>query len=423
MANNIPQLRFSEFSEDWEEKRLEEYFEFKNGVNASKEDYGSGYKFINVLDIINNDFITNEKIIGKVNISKEMFQKNIVKYGNILFQRSSETREEVGQSNVYLDKEKDSTFGGFVIRGKGIVDYVPSFMNLLLKTSKARKEITTKSGGSTRYNVGQETLKKVKIQITTSLPEQTKIATFLTAVDKRINLLQKKKAELEQYKKGIMQKLFSVKTDGNPSLRFKKEDGSDFEDWEEQSLGQIGETFNGLTGKTKVDFGKGKPYVQYMQIFSNSRIDIANFGLVDVGDDENQSKAQFGDVFFTTSSETPNEIGMSSVLTEQVEDVYLNSFCFGYRPNSLEELIPEFSQFFFRSSKVRKEIIKLAQGSTRFNMSKVAFMKLKFNFPKKNEQQKIATFLSSIDKSIDNMTNQIDDSIVFKKGLLQKMFV
>jgi type I restriction enzyme S subunit len=128
-------------------------------------------------------------------------------------------------------------------------------------------------------------------------------------------------------------------------------------------------------------------------------------------------------VFFTTSSETPNEIGTSSVLIEQVEEIYLNSFCFGYRPNLLDELVPEFSQFFFRSHKVRKEIVKLAQGSTRFNMSKLELMKLKFNFPHKDEQIKIAKVLSSIDKSIENIGTQIEQSQKWKQGLLQKMFV
>lgn len=221
-----------------------------------------------------------------------------------------------------------------------------------------------------------------------------------------------------------MQKLFSQ------ALRFKpaspaggQDDGSDFPDWEEKKLGDLGNTYNGLTGKTKVDFGKGKPYIQYMQIFSNSKIDTANFGFVNIEENENQNTAKYGDVFFTTSSETPNEIGTSSVLTEQVEEVYLNSFCFVYRPNSLDELVPEFSQFFFRSDKVRKEIIKLAQGSTRFNMSKVELMKLKFDFPHKEEQQKIANFLSAIDKSIENVEKQIEASQMWKKGLLQMMFV
>lgn len=418
MENDFkPELRFPEFQKEWVEKKLSDLFTFKNGVNASKEDYGSGYKFINVLDIIQNDYITNDRIIGLVNISESEFNKNIVKYGDILFQRSSETRKEVGQANVYLDKEFPATFGGFVIRGTKKIEYDPSFMNALLKTSRSRKEITSKSGGSTRYNVGQDTLSEVVI-FTTEPKEQTKIATFLMAIDKRIQILQKKKNDLEQYKKGVMQKLFSC------TIRFKKDDGSNFPDWEEKKLGELGETFNGLTGKTKVDFGEGKPYIQYMQIFSSSQIDTSQFGLVNIEDGESQSKAQLGDVFFTTSSETPNEIGTSSVLTEPVtENLFLNSFCFGYRPNSLDELIPKFSQFFFRSENVRRKVIKLAQGSTRFNMSKLELMKLKFDFPEKEEQEKIANFLISIDKAIEKLDAQIEDSVVFKQGLLQKMFV
>jgi type I restriction enzyme S subunit len=417
MANNIPQLRFSEFTEKWSISNLGDVADIYDGTHQTPKYVEKGVPFVSVESIYN---IENSKKF----ITAEAFEKDYKikpQKNDILM-----TRITAGIIGATAIVKNNNPLGYYVslalIRLKN-EDVSVVFLSHYINSDYFKRELHRRIihiAFPKKINLGEINFCKI---YTSTLPEQTKIATFLTAVDERIILLQKKKAELEQYKKGIMQKLFSVKTDGNPSLRFKKEDGSDFEDWEEQSLGQIGETFNGLTGKTKVDFGKGKPYVQYMQIFSNSRIDIANFGLVDVGDDENQSKAQFGDVFFTTSSETPNEIGMSSVLTEQVEDVYLNSFCFGYRPNSLEELIPEFSQFFFRSSKVRKEIIKLAQGSTRFNMSKVAFMKLKFNFPKKDEQQKIAIFLSSIDKSIDNMTNQIDDSIVFKKGLLQKMFV
>ena len=114
MRKLIPQVRFPEFSGEWEEKKLGEILEFKNGVNASKEQYGKGIKFINVLDILNNDFITYNNIIGKVDIDKNMLEKYAVTYGDILFQRSSETREEVGIANVYLDKENRATFGGFV---------------------------------------------------------------------------------------------------------------------------------------------------------------------------------------------------------------------------------------------------------------------------------------------------------------------
>jgi len=226
----IPQLRFPGFEGEWEKKTLSDFLTFKNGLNASKEAYGTGYKFINVLDIINNDFITHDSIIGSINVSEQDFKKNIVEYGDVLFQRSSETREEVGQANVYLDRDKPATFGGFVIRGKKKEEYDPSYMNYLLKTTSARNEITSKSGGSTRYNVGQDTLSKVNICVA-KVYEQQKIANFLTAVDKRISLLSAKKQKLELYKKGIMQKLFSQE------IRFKKDDGCEFAAWEEKRLG------------------------------------------------------------------------------------------------------------------------------------------------------------------------------------------
>lgn len=148
---NIPPLRFPEFKKVWTEKSLSELLEFKNGINASKEQYGKGVKFINVLDILNNDFITHDRIIGSVDVEKNIVDKYPVNYGDILFQRSSETREEVGSASVYLDKDHTATFGGFVIRGRKIGEYDPIFLNKLLKTDASRDSITSKSGG--KYKV------------------------------------------------------------------------------------------------------------------------------------------------------------------------------------------------------------------------------------------------------------------------------
>ena len=389
MVNSlIPVLRFPEFKEEeWNKDLLGVITSYVDYRGRAPEKSTEGAFLVTAKNIRKGfiDYETSKEYVPFENYNIVM-SKGLPKIGDILFTTEAPLGNvcQVDDDKIALAQRVIKLRGNEGLNNDYLLHYMLSFYY--------QKLINRMAFGTTVLGISGKALRKTTIKFPTPT-EQTKIATFLTAVDKRISLLQKKKAELEQYKKGVMQKLFSQ------TLRFKNDDGSDFEDWEVKSLGQIGETFNGLTGKTKVDFGIGKPYIQYMQIFSNSRIDTTNFGLVDVGDDENQSKVQFGDVFFTTSSETPNEIGMSSVLTEQVDDVYLNSFCFGYRPNSLEELVPEFSQFFFRSSKVRKEIIKLAQGSTRFNMSKVAFMKLKFDFPKKNEQQKIATFLSSVDST------------------------
>ncbi|WP_332913940.1 restriction endonuclease subunit S [Algoriphagus boritolerans] len=292
------------------------------------------------------------------------------------------------------------------------------FFSYLFERSRSRYLFTIYSHGLTLDRLRLYPNDFLSIPVASpSLPEQQKIAEFLTAVDRRIELLQYKKEKLEAYKKGVMQKIFAKK------LRFKADDGSEFPDWEEKKLGEVGKTFNGLTGKSKENFGKGKPYIQYKQIFDSSEIKIEGFGLVEVSENEFQSKVQKGDVFFTTSSETPREIGMASVLTNDVREVYLNSFCFGYRPNSIEKLLPEFSRYFFRSPIVRKGIVKLAQGSTRYNMSKVELMRLSFEIPSPKEQLKIAKFLTSLDRSIENLNQQINHTQTWKKGLLQKMFV
>lgn len=199
---------------------------------------------------------------------------------------------------------------------------------------------------------------------------------------------------IKEYKKSVARKIFSKK------IRFKDNDDKDYPDWNIKELGVIGKTYNGLTGKTKEDFGKGKPYINYKQIFDNSKIDINKFDYVKIKEGEKQSLARYGDVFFTTSSETPNEVGFASVLLDNVNELYLNSFCFGYRPNSFEILNPKFSRFLFRSSDFRRSVYKLAQGSTRYNMSKIQFLKTKVSLPCKVEQEKIANFLTAIEDKI-----------------------
>lgn len=412
MGNNaIPVLRFPEFTDQWNSDKLDSIATFSKGKGISKADieengatecirYGELYT-------VYSEVIS--EIVSKTNLDINNLVLSDI--NDVIIPASGETQIDIATASCVL--KAGVALSGDLNIIKSETDGV--FLSYYLNNAKKYK-IARLAQGISVVHLYSSQLASLNVNIP-SPEEQTKISAFLMSIDNRIKILEKKKAELEQYKKGVMQKLFSR------TIRFKKDDGSTFPDWEEKKLGELGETFNGLTGKTKVDFGDGKPYIQYMQIFSNSQIDTTQFGLVKVEDGENQSKAQVGDVFFTTSSETPNEIGTSSVLTVQVDEVYLNSFCFGYRPNSLDELVPEFSQFFFRSENVRRKVIKLAQGSTRFNMSKLELMKLKFDIPKKDEQIKIANFLISIDKSIEKVGAQIEDSILFKQGLLQKMFV
>ncbi|WP_281863983.1 restriction endonuclease subunit S [Planomicrobium okeanokoites] len=236
---NVPQLRFSGFDGEWEQQELGELLEFKNGINADKDSYGYGTKFINVLDILNNDYILSDKIIGSVNASQKQLETYSVTYGDILFLRSSETREDVGICNVYLDEETPAVFGGFVIRGKKIADYSPFFLKAVLNNSSARNQISSKAGGSTRYNVGQSILSEVNVRVP-EIKEQQKISSFFMLLNQKTEKQQEKIKKLEQFKKGMMQKIFSQE------LRFKDEDGGEFSEWEEKKLGDL---CNITTGK------------------------------------------------------------------------------------------------------------------------------------------------------------------------------
>lgn len=164
-------------------------------------------------------------------------------------------------------------------------------------------------------------------------------------------------------------------------------------EWKE--LGEIGTLYGGLSGKSKKDFENGNAkFVTYMNVFSNISINTDIDSFVKIGENENQNTIELGDVIFTGSSETPDECGMSSVLTEEVEEpLYLNSFCFGFRLNDKNLLLPDFSKYLFREEKIRKQIIKTANGVTRFNISKKRFEKILIPLPPLPIQEEIVRIL------------------------------
>ncbi len=206
-----------------------------------------------------------------------------------------------------------------------------------------------------------------------------------------------------------------------PELRFPEFEN--LGNWKNKPISKLGETVNGLSGKKGADFGNGKPYVQYKQVFDKSYIDFSECGKVDIKSDENQNKLQKGDILFTTSSETPNEVGFASVLVNQPEeDTYLNSFCFILRPFDIEEVNPSFARYLFHSPLYRNSVSAIAQGSTRFNLSKGAFLKLKVPLPQPQEQQKIAACLSSLDELLAAHNDKLAALKDHKKGLLQNLF-
>lgn len=200
-----------------------------------------------------------------------------------------------------------------------------------------------------------------------------------------------------------------------PQIRFK-----DFDDaWEQRKLGEIGNTFTGLSGKKKEDFGHGDAkFVTYMNVFSNP---ISNFKQVEsVEIDSKQNEIKYGDIFFTTSSETPEEVGMPSIWLENKRNYYLNSFCFGFRPSL--KFDPYFAAYMLRTSNVRNKITLLAQGISRYNISKTQMMNIEVPFPKDSEQIKLGKLFVEIDNLITLHQRKYNNLVNVKKSLLEKMF-
>ena len=190
--------------------------------------------------------------------------------------------------------------------------------------------------------------------------------------------------------------------------------------WIEKTFAKLGYTYMGLRGKSKSDFGNGKPYIPYMNIFGNERVDSGNFEYVQVGRGERQNAVAVGDALFTTSSETPEEVGMSSVLTEDVGTVYLNSFCFGLRLYRPSELDPVFLSYALRSEHIRKQMRVAAQGSTRHNLSKQNFNRMTLCYPEDvSEQRRIADVLKSADDAIFASRALVKKYADVKVGLMQ----
>ncbi len=178
-------------------------------------------------------------------------------------------------------------------------------------------------------------------------------------------------------------------------------------EWKE--LGEISHFYGGLTGKTKSDFENGNAkYVTYKNIFNNLQVELNLLETVRVDENENQNSINYGDVLITGSSESKEEVGMSSVVTFiPDEPIYLNSFSFGIRFNEDVELLPEFTKYLFRSFRLRKQIEKTASGVTRYNVSKVTFKKIKVPLLPLEIQEKIVQILDKMTEYVTELTSEL----------------
>ena len=404
--------------EEWEVRSLFELCSIRGEYGASKASSAFSEqlpRYIRITDITAEGYLDPEEKCS-VDLDDEEFKKYELKKNDTLFARSGAT---VGKTYTHTNEQKNLAFAGYLIRFRPDPEKLDSrFLHHFTHSSRYWYWVKSTSHAGAQPNINATEYGSLPIPVP-SISEQEEISEILGIWDQAIEQTQQLIDAKQRLKKGLMQQLLTGR------MRFPgfgppvDKVGELPEGWEEKRIEDIGSLYNGLTGKTKLDFGKGKPFIPYTNIMNNSAIDPNNFGYVKITSSEKQNRVKYGDALFTASSETAKEISMSSVVLTDVDECYLNSFCFGLRFKDLDNLLPEYARYLFRSSKLRKSLLPLAQGFTRYNISKTSFLKIKLTLPKNEEQNKIAAILEITESDINNLQKKINYYHKVKKGLLQ----
>ena len=242
--------------------------------------------------------------------------------------------------------------------------------------------------------------------------EQRAIAEALSVVDGLLAALEPLVAKKRAIKQAAMQQLLTGQT-RLPGFR-----GA----WEITSMGHIGSTYGGLSGKSKLDFGGGDTrYVTFLGVLENVVLDTNHTDHVHVAPGESQNRILKGDLLFNGTSETPGDLAMGAVMSKQIDNLYLNSFCFGFRIHDGYKYDPLFLAYFFRGSVGRAIMNALAQGATRYNLSKGQFLALRLSIAAYDEQRAIATVLSDMDAEIAALERRRDKTHAIKQGMMQQL--
>lgn len=423
MKKLVPKRRFAGFIKPWEKLKFGEIF-FKlqnNSLSRARLNYDKGEVYnVHYGDILINYgecLDVNEEHLPFINtgISVENYRTSFLKNGDIIFADAAED-ETVGKCSEIQGITREMIISGLhTIPCRPKQEFRKGYLGYYLNSDAYHKQLLPLMQGTKVLSISMPTLNETKV-VFPSKEEQEKIGNFFSTLDKLISLNQTNLDKLKASKSAYLAEMFPQEGELYPKRRF----AGFTEPWEKRRLGDMGKTYSGLTGKTKEDFGHGEAeFVTYLNVFNNLISDERQTENVEM--DDKQDEVQFGDVFFTTSSETPEEVGMSSVWLGSKPNIYLNSFCFGFRPT--KKINPYFMAYMLRSPEVRRCIQILAQGISRYNISKTKVMEISVFLPVTKEQEKIGEFFSNLDSLITAQANKLEKLQALKKAYLEEMFV
>ena len=404
-SRNIPKLRFPQFSGEWKNERIDDYVDLISGIALKSDEISENKNGIPILRGVNitEGFIRHSQEIDRYFISHELtkYEKYFLKVNDLVIGMDG---SKVGKNVALItNADQNSILIQRVARirsnKKSNIQFI--YQNIFSKKFQDYVDVVNTSSGIP--HISSQQIKDFEIGFP-SLTEQQKIASFLSAVDDKLQALKKKKSLLEQYKKGLMQKIFSQE------LRFKADDGSEFPEWEEKKLGEIGDVkmcrriFNDETlPEGEIPFYKIGSFGKNADAFISRELYI-----------EYRTKFSFptkGDILISAAGT------IGRLVVYNGEDAYFQDSNIVWIDNDKSIVSNEFLFYILQIVKYNTE------GGTIQRLYNNILKSTKFNCPSLPEQTKIANFLSAIDDKINLVSGQVEKMEMWKKGLLQKMFV
>ena len=372
-----PRCFLGSFDFSWEQRKLEDYLT----VSAEKNT-GNIYGRSDVLSVSGDYGIVNQiEFQGRSFAGASVSNYGVVQTGDVVYTKSPLNSNPYGiiKTNKGKPGIVSTLYAVYHPKENAFSDFIQVYFEQHARMNNYMHPLVNK-GAKNDMKVSAENALKGPVCFPSRI-EQESISAFFSVLDNLITLHQRKCVFLFGFFQAFISMIFTASTFS----------------WEQRKLGDVGETYTGLSGKTKADFGHGQArFVTYMNVFSNP---ISNPEMTEpIEIDPKQNEVEVGDVFFTTSSETPEEVGMSSVLLEKRGKIYLNSFCFGFRPT--EKIDSYYLAYMLRSESAREKIILLAQGISRYNISKNKVMEIAVSLPSLDEQKLIGQYFRQLDNLI-----------------------
>ena len=385
-SHNSPSIRFPEFTGEWKNTTLEECVDFLDGQRKPiKSDDRKGEKRLypyygasGIIDYIDEYIFDGDYILlseDGANIIDRNYRVAFIANGKIWVNNHAHVLQPHKEMNI-------------------------NFLSEALE----RINYAIYNTGTTMPKLNQEICRKINLNVP-SLSEQNKIGNLLYLLNERIATQNR-----------LIDRLQSLMIGLNNSLY--EQYGNDIT----TSFMELGYSYSGLSGKSAKDFGSGKPFITYLNVYSNIIVDETDYQYVRINDGEKQNIVRTGDVLFTLSSETPEEVGIGSVYLGEKE-VYLNSFCFGIHIERNQLAYSPYLSYYVTSTAFRKFIYPFAQGSTRFNLCKADFEKASIKLPSLDNQKRISAMLDCIAEKIQAEKAILEYYNIQRQYLLRQMFI